>query len=115
MTADAKTYSGGYYLRVFQEVVPPKGTKNLLKKWRGPFQITDVNQGGRFRLSTGRPAHYENIKPHNASMEDWCIPADMNDEEHLIVDPACDLNEKSTCDKNDGIEVVNDCDLPLDV
>ena len=48
-------------------------------------------------------------------MEDWCIPADMNDEKHLIVDPACELNEKGTCDKNDGIEVVNDCDLPLDV
>ena len=49
-----------------------KGTKKLLKKWRGPFQITEVHQGGRFyRLSTGRAAHYENIKPHNASSEDW--------------------------------------------
>ena len=67
-TADANAYSVGDYVWVFQEVVPPKGTQKLLKKWRGPFQITEVHQGGRFyRLSTGRAAHYENIKPHNAS------------------------------------------------
>ena len=40
-TADAKAYSVGDYVWVFQEVVPPKGTKKLLKKWRGPFQITE--------------------------------------------------------------------------
>ena len=101
---------------VFQEVVPPKGTKKLLKKWRGPFQITEVHQGGRFyRLSTGRAAHYENIKPHNASSEDWCIPADMQEGDYLIVDPACEVNERGTRDKNDGNEVVDDCDLPLDL
>ena len=31
-TADAKAYSVGDYVWVFQEVVPPKGTKKLLKK-----------------------------------------------------------------------------------
>ena len=101
---------------MFQEVVPPKGTKKLLKKWRGPFQITEVHQGGRFyRLSTGRAAHYENIKPHNASSEDWCIPADMQEGDYLIVGPACEVNERGTRDKNDGNEVVDDCDLPLDL
>ena len=40
---------------VFQEVVPPKGTTKLLKKWRGPFQITEVHQGGRFY----RPEHWK--------------------------------------------------------
>ena len=115
-TADAKAYSVGDYVWVFQEVVPPKGTKKLLKKWRGPFQITEVHQGGRFyRLSTGRAAHYENIKPHNASSEDWCIPADMQEGDYLIVDPACEVNERGTRDKNDGNEVVDDCDLPLDL
>ena len=35
--------------------------------------ITEVHQEGRFyRLSTDRAAHYENIKPHNPSTEDWC-------------------------------------------
>ena len=115
-TADTKAYSVGNYVWVFQEVVPPKGTKKLLKKWRGPFQITEVHQGGRFyRLSTGRAAHYENIKPHNASSEDWCIPADMQEGDYLIVDPACEVNERGTRDKNDGNEVVDDCDLPLDL
>ena len=79
MTVDTKTYSVGDYVLVFQEVVPPKRTTKLLKKWSGPFQTIEVHQGGRFyRFSTGRAAHYENIKPHNASSEDWCIPADMH-------------------------------------
>ena len=75
-----------------------------------------MQQGGLFyRLSTGRAAHYENIKPHNASSEDWCIPADIQEGDYLIVDPACEVNEKGTRDKNDGNEVVDDCDLPLDL
>ena len=33
----------------------------------------------------------------------------------MIEDPACEVNEKSTRDKNEGNEVVDDCDLPLDL
>ena len=47
-TADAKTYSVGEYFWVFHELVPPKGTKIYLKKWRGPLQITEVHQRYRF-------------------------------------------------------------------
>ena len=32
------------------------------------------------RLSTGWVAHFENIKPHNLSTEDWCIPEDLEDD-----------------------------------
>ena len=39
-TADTKAYSVGDYVWVFQEVVPPKGTKNYFKKWRGVSQLT---------------------------------------------------------------------------
>ena len=68
------------------------------------FQITEVHQGGRFyRLSPGRAAHYENIKPHNASSEDWCIPADMQEGEYLIMDLACEVNERGTRDKKMGM------------
>ena len=82
--AGAKAYSVGDYVWVFQNVIPPKGTKKLLKKWRGPFMITKVHQEGRFyRLSTGRAARYENIKPHNPSTEDWCIPTDMEEGDYL--------------------------------
>ena len=44
-------------------------------------------------LETTEPAdeeYYENIKPHNPSTEDWCIPADMQD---------WDPNEVSEADK----------------
>ena len=68
-----------------------------------------------FRLSTGREAHFENIKRHNASSEDWCIPADRHDEDYLIVDPACEVNEIGTRDTNYGNEVVDNCDLALDM
>ena len=75
-----KLYSVGDYVWVFQNVIPPKGTIKFLKNWRGPFMITEGHQEGRFyRPSTGRAAHYENIKPHNPSTEDWCIPADMDE------------------------------------
>ena len=66
--------------------------------------------GGTFyRLSTGRAAHYENIiKPHNPSVEDWCIPADMEEEDYLMMDPACEVNGKGTMEKNDGNQVIEE-------
>ena len=67
--------------------------------------ITEVPQQGRFyRLSTGRAAHYENMKPHVPSPEDWCVPQNMEGLEYLLVEPACELNEKGTREKNDGNE-----------
>ena len=67
--------------------------------------ITEVHQQGRFYLlSTGRAAHYENLKPHVPSPEDWCIPQDMEGLEYLLVDPECELNERGTREKNDGNE-----------
>ena len=73
-------------------------------------------QGGRFyRLSTGLATHCENIKRRNASSVDWCTPTDKHDEDYLIVDPACEVNERGTRDKNDGNEVIADGDLPLDL
>ena len=79
--------------------------------------ITEVHQEGRFyRLSTGQAAHYENIKPHNPSTEDLCIPADMEEGDYLMMDPACEVNEKGTREKNDGNEVVEEgTDTPLDL
>ena len=72
--------------------------------------ITEVHQQGRFyRLSTGRAAHYENLKPHVPSPEDWCVPQNMEGLEYLLVEPACEVNEKGTREKNDGNE-----DLSLD-
>ena len=115
--AGTKAYSVGDYVLVFQNVVPPKGTKKLLKKWRGPFMITEVHQEERFyRLSTGRAAHYENKKPHNPSTEDWCIPADTEEGDYLMMNPACEVNEKGTREENDGNEIVEEgTSPPLDL
>ena len=79
--------------------------------------ITEVHQEGRFyRLNTSRAAHYENIKPHNPSTKDWCIPADMEERDYLMMDPACEVNEKGTREKNDGNEVVEEgMDTPQDL
>ena len=64
--------------------------------------ITEVHQQGRFyRLSTGRAAHYENLKPYVPSPEDWCVPQNMEGLEYLLVEPACEVNEKGTREKND--------------
>ena len=79
--------------------------------------ITEVHQEGRFyRQSTGRAAHYEIIKPHNPLTEDWCIPADMEEGDYLMMDPACEVNEKGTREKNDGNEVIEEgTRTPLDL
>ena len=107
--AGAKAYSVGDYVWVFQNVKQPKGTKKLLKKWRGPFMITEVYQKGRFyRLSTGRAANFEIIKPHNPSTEDWCIHEDMEEGDYLMIDSDCEVNEKSTREKSAGNEALED-------
>ena len=54
--AGAKAYSVGDYVWVFQNVIPPKGTKKLLDKWRGPFMITEVHQEGTFLETEYRPS-----------------------------------------------------------
>ena len=58
-------------------------------------------------MSTGRAAHYENLKPHVPSPEDWCTPQNMEGVEYLLVEPACELNEKGTRERNDGNEDVS--------
>ena len=65
--------------------------------------LTEYHQQGRFyRLSTGRVAHYENLKTHVPSPEGWCVTQNMEGLEDLIVEPACEVNEKGTRDKNYG-------------
>ena len=70
--------------------------------------IMEVHEQGRlYRLSTGRAAHYENLKPHVPSPEDWCVLQIMEGLEYLLVEPACEVNEKGTREKNDGNEDVS--------
>ena len=70
--------------------------------------MTEVHQQCRFyRLSTGRAAHYENLKHHVPSPEDWCGPQTMEGLEYVLVEPACEVNEKGTREKNDSNEDVS--------
>ena len=70
--------------------------------------ISEVHQQGRFyRLSPWLAAHYENLKSHVPSPEDWCVPQNMGGLEYLLVEPACEVNEKGTKEKNDGNEDVS--------
>ena len=67
--------------------------------------ITEVHQQGRFyRLVAGRAAHYKNLKPQVPSPEDWCVPQNMEGLKYLLVEPACEVNEKCPREKNDGNE-----------
>ena len=75
------------------------------------------NATGFYRLSTGQAAYFENIKPHNQSKEDWCIPEDMEECDYLMMDPACEVNEKGTREKNnenEGLEEGTSPPLDLD-
>ena len=55
--------------------------------------ITEVHQDKRcYRLSTGRAAHFDKIKPPNPSREDRAIPKDMEEGDYLMMDPACEVN-----------------------
>ena len=54
----------------------------------------------------------ENIKQYNPSTEDWCIPADMEEGGYLMMDPACEVNEKGTRGKNDGNEIIEEGSSP---
>ena len=69
-------------------------------------------EGPFYRLSTGRAAHFENIKPHNPSTEDWCIPQDIEEVDYLMMALACEVNEKGTRGKIDGNEVTEEGTTP---
>ena len=60
--------------------------------------------GSVLSLSSGRAAHNENLKPHVPSPEDWSVPQNIEGLEYLLVEPACESNEKGTSKKNDGNE-----------
>ena len=67
-----------------------QGNKKIAEKYS--WFILDNRSASRWSfLSNEHCTHYENIKQHNASSEDWCIPADMHEHDYLIVEPACEV------------------------
>ena len=78
--------------------------------------ITEVHQQGQFyRLITGRATHYENLKPHVPSPEDWCVPQNMEGLEYLLVEPVCEVNEKGNRENNDGNENMSIDDNKIEI
>ena len=70
--------------------------------------ITEVHQqDGFYRLSTESAAHYENLKPHVPSPEDWCVPQNIEGLEYLPAETACEVNKIGTREKNGGNEEVS--------
>ena len=98
------------------ECDPTENTKNIVKKWKAPFMITEVHQAEYFHsFSTPRAAHYENIKLPNPSTKDWCISEDMEKSDFLMVNSACEIGEKCSREDNDGNEVLEEgTKLPLE-
>ena len=48
--------------------------------------------------------------------EDWCIPEDMSEGDYLMMDPACEVNEKGNMEKNDENEALEEeVNSPLDL
>ena len=79
--------------------------KKTPKEVEGTFHDYGSAPRGTFsQTEYRRAAHFENIKPHNPPPEDWCIPADMEEGDYLMMNCACEVNEKGTRGKNDGNE-----------
>ena len=85
---------------------PKRDLKIAEEMERNVYDNRGTPTGRFYRLSTGRAAHYQNLKPHVPCPEDWCVPQNMEGIEYLLVERACEVNEKGTREKNDGNEDV---------
>ena len=47
------------------------------------------------------------MKPHNLSTEEWCLPEDMEEGNYLMMEPACEVNEKGTRENNTENEALD--------
>ena len=87
----AKPYAVGQYVWVFQNVLPPKGTKKLLKKWKGTFMITEVQPA-----RTVLPLDYWACSALRKLETSCPIPRRLvrttkyGGFEYLLVEPACE-------------------------
>ena len=73
------------------------------------------NNRGAPRRSVLSTEHWKSSSLRKHQTAQCLIPADKQEGDYLIVDPACELNERGTRDKNDRNEKVDNVDLPLDL
>ena len=92
----------------FSERYTTESNEETLKEEEGTIHDNGLASGGTF-LQT---KYFENIRPHNPSTDDWCILEDIEEGDDLTMDPACEVNEKSTREKNDGNEALEEVTSP---
>ena len=81
----------------FSDRYPTIRNEETPKEMEGTIHDNGSASGGTFnRLSSSRVAHFDNIKPNNPSIKDWCMPEYMDACDDLMMDPACEVNEKGT-------------------
>ena len=82
----------------FSKCCIAKGNKEIVEEVeRSNWDHRSVSVGTFEQIKHGsNRAQFEIIKHHNSSLEDWCIPSDMEKVGYLLMDPACKVNEKGT-------------------
>ena len=67
-------YRPGKRVLVSVKVIPRGGAGKLLRNWRGPFEVKEAKQGGRwYILENGMITHYERLKPYIPRVTDMEI------------------------------------------
>ena len=87
-----------------------------------PEEVEGINHdngtasGGTFLQTKNQPSCALKIRSQNPSTEVCCIPQDIKEGDCPMMDPACEVNEKVSTEKKDGIEALEEGTYPpLDV
>ncbi len=81
-------YKQGERVLVSVKVIPRGGVGKLLRSWRGPFEVREVKQGGRwYILENGMITHYERLKPYIPRVTDMDVQSPPPEGETEVIDP----------------------------
>ncbi len=88
-------YKPGERVLVSVKVIPRGGVGKLLRSWRGPCEVRETKQGGRwYILENGMITHYERLKPYIPRVTDMEVESPLPQGEEEVADPQeCADNE----------------------
>ena len=67
---------------------PEGGSSKLLRRWRGPYKFVEVLQEGRlYVFSSGHKVHFEPLKTHISSSQEWNVLVVSEEEDEIVADP----------------------------
>ena len=110
-------YKPGERVLVSVKVIPRGGVGKLLRNWRGPFEVKETKQGGRwYKLENGMIAHYKRLKPYDPRVTDMEIqppPAEGGEEfaypyecaEEEVIPPEKEVSDQGTFDGETDTEM----------